>query len=254
MHKTITTVLAVAAVCATTHTVFAKKGGTSILHLTVTSTLTGDGASGSVSADHKLQGGAEKQSLTIKATGLAPETTYALLASTTDDTNLTQAAEVTTDANGDLSVAYAKKGQGKGAPKGGPIPALLDPVSDLRAIEISLGGTQTVLSADMTAPSSIQYLVKRALDNDSAEPTAAASLRMKSNGISNQLRIRASGLTSNATYHLALNEVLGDALTADANGNLSITELPGGAPDVLDITHLAIVDGGTNSVLSTELP
>lgn len=225
---------------------FAKQGGTSILHLTVTVPFTGTGA-GTVIADHKEQGHAEKESLNINATGLAANADYVLLASTTKNGNLTAAATLTTDSNGAINIRY-------GHPKGGSLPALLDPVSGLRTLEISVGGTQTVLTADMTAPSSIQYLVKDSLHNDGIESGAAGTLRVKSNGQQNQLRIRASGLTASSTYYLAFNGDIAKTLESDAKGGLSIASLPGGSPDILDITGIAILNGSSNSVLSATLP
>ena len=194
----------------TTPFALAKKGGTSILHLTVTVPMTGAG-SGSVVADHKAQGGAEKQSLDLQLAGLDAGATYVLLASTTKNGNLSEIGTLTTDGNGAFSVHYVKQGQGKAHPHGEALPAALDPVSDLRTLEISIGGTQTVMSADMTAPSSIQYLVKRFLDNDGADSDAGASLRLKSNGVSaDQLRIRASGLDASATYFVAINGAIAE--------------------------------------------
>jgi hypothetical protein len=240
------------------HYAFAKKGGTSILHLTVSTTMTSSAfdanASGNVVADHKAQGGAEKQSLRINAAGLDSNAVYQLLASTTQDSNLTQVAELTSDANGAIGVTYVQQGQGKAHPHGEALPAGLDPVSILRTLEISIGGTQTVLTADMTAADKLQYLVKRAMTNDGVDNDAAASLRIKSNGTSDQLRIRASGLDSTNTYFLVINGAIADTLTSDANGGLSITAWPAGSPDALDVTDLAIWGGASNSVLSTTLP
>jgi hypothetical protein len=241
-----------------TQQVFAKKGGTSILHLTVSTTMTSSGfttnATGTIVADHKLQGGAEKQRLSINASGLDPNASYQILASTTEDTNLTLVADLTSDTSGMLKVTYVKHGQGKANPHGEALPANLDPVSDLRVLGISIGGTQTVLSADMTVPDKLQYLVKRTMTNDGSDNDAAASLHIKSNGNSNQLRIRATGLNATNTYLLAINGDVATSLTSDAHGGLSVTSWPAGSPDLLDVTALAIWSSSSNSVLSTTLP
>jgi hypothetical protein len=254
--------IAVLGLCAAgsllTQQALAKKGGTSILHLTISTALTSSGfddnASGSVVADHKAQGGAEKQSLRINAAGLEANTAYLLLASTTEDTNLTQGAVLTTDANGVIDITYAQQGQGKAHPHAEPLPASLDPVSKLRMLEVSIGGTQTVLSADMTAADKLQYLVKRSMTNDGTDSDAAASLRIKSNGNNDQLRIRASGLDSTNTYFLAINGLVADTFTSTDSGGISITAWPAGSPGVLDVTDLAIWSSASNSVLSTTLP
>jgi hypothetical protein len=259
MHKTqytVAAILAALSVLTTQHALAKKgeKGGTSILHLTVTVPMTGSendpDASGSVKADYKEQGGAEKQSLAIHVDHLDANTNYVLLVTTTSNTTTTEVAQLTTDANGTIDKHYSHKGQGKGHSHGESLPAGLDPVSDLRTLEISIGGTQTVLSADMTAPTKLQYLVKRNLENGDA----SASLRIKSNGSQDQLRITAAGLDASSTYFLAINGDIASEVASDDNGKLTITSLPGGSPSILDITGLAILNGASNSVLSTTLP
>lgn len=249
----IAAILAVGSLMRTTPAL-AQKGGTDIIHLTIEVTMTGEIGSGAVAADHKKQGGAEKQSLEINVAGLAPDTTYDVLAVTTSESNLTTVAQLTTDTNGAASVMYSKKGQGKGKAKGQAVPASLDPVSQVLWLEVSLGGTQTVLQADMTAPDKLQYLIKRALTNDGADEDAAGQLRLKSNGNQEQFRLSASGLDANTSYDLVINETVAGSYITDATGHLNIQQLPGGAPVVLAITDLAIVDGSTNSILSTQLP
>jgi hypothetical protein len=228
----------------------AKKGGTSILHLMLRASMTGDG-SGSVELKRNQQGGADNQRLQITLADLAADTTYQLLAVTATGTN---ALEFTTDSAGGASWTFVKKNRGKAHPGGDLLPAELDPVTNLRRLEISLGGTQTVLSADLTMPDAFQYLVKRPMTNDGLDTDAAASLRIKSNGVQDQLRIRASGLDATGTYFLAINGDIADTLTSDAAGKLNVTAWPAGSPHVLDVTALAIWDAASNSVLSTTLP
>jgi hypothetical protein len=235
----------------------AKKGGTSILHLTVESAMSGSGvdadASGSVSADTKIQGGAEKQSLEIEVEDLDTNATYSLQAKIGDDTNLVEVATFQTDAAGSAAIRYAKQGQGKAKGKPGVLPAVLDPVSDIRELAVVNVSTQVVMSADLTDPSKLQYLVKRAMDNDGLDNDAAASLRIKSNGVSDQFRLRASGLDPSAVYYLSINGSLTETMS-DANGALDLSELPDGSPSVLDIHDLAVLNSISNSVLSIALP
>ena len=99
-----------------------------------------------------------------------------------------------------------------------------------------------------------QYLVKRVLTNDGLDTDAAATLRIKSNDSSDQLRIRASGLDASATYYLAVDGILSDTLTSDGNGALTVDAWPVGAPAAVDVTGLAILNSDSNSVLSTTLP
>lgn len=236
-----------------THQAFAKKGGTSILHFMLRANMTGTGT-GSIEAKRNQQGGADNQRLGVSVAGLDAFATYQLLASTTEDANLITVAEFTTDSNGDAVLNYVKKNQGKASPGGDPLPAGLDPISNLRSVEVSVGGTQTVLSVDITTPNSLQYLVKRAMTNDGVEPDAAASLRIKSNGRKDQLWIRASGLSPTNAYYLAVNETIAADLASDLGGNLKVTKWQSSSSDILDITSLAIWNSMSNSVLSTTLP
>ena len=251
--RTITAITLSVAAGLLTQQALAKKGGTSILHFMLRATMTGTGT-GNVEAKRNQQGGADNQRLEITVANLAAGTTYELLASTTDDTNLVAVGEFTTDSAGSAVLDYVKKIHGKASPGGDLLPAGLDPISKLRSLEISVGGTQTVLSADITTPDTLQYLIKRAMTKDGVDTDAAASLRIKSNGSSDQLRIRASGLDSTNTYFLAINGAVADTLASDADGRLDVTAWPAGSPDALDVTSLAIWNSESNSVLSTTLP
>ncbi len=232
------------------HDSIAKKGGTSILHLMIRATMTGSG-SGSVELKRNQQGAADNQRLQISVADLTADTEYQLLAGTVGGTNV---LTFTTDSTGRAVMTFVKKNKGKAHPGGELLPPELDPVTDLRWLEVSLGGTQTVLVADLTDPDAFQYLVKRPMTNDGVDGDAAASLRIKSNGVSDQLRIRASGLDATNTYFLAINGGIADTLASDAAGKLSVTGWPTGSPHVLDVTALAIWDSASNSVLSTTLP
>ncbi len=244
------TVLTAMIVLLLSHDTIAKKGGTSILHLMIRATMTGAG-SGSVEFKRNQQGAADNQRLRISVAELAPDTDYQLLAGTPDGTNV---LVFTTDSTGSAVLTFVKKNKGKAHPGGELLPPELDPVTDLRWLEVSLGGTQTVLAADLTDPNAFQYLVKRPMTNDGVDSDAAASLRIKSNGVNDQLRIRASGLDATNTYFLAINGGIADTLTSGADGSLNVTAWPAGSPHVLDVTALAIWDSASNSVLSTTLP
>ena len=254
-HLTVTTLTIITAGLLTQRAI-AMKGGTSILHFMLNTTMhasdVASNATGNVDAKRNQQGGADNQRLAINVAHLNSATTYKLWATTVDNSNQTEVVEFTADSNGAAVLSYAKKKTGKGNGGGNPLPAGLDPISKLRTIEVSTLDTQTVLSADITAPDSLQYLIKRALSNN--VPNAAASLRIKSNGSSDQLRIRASGLDASSTYFLAINSNIADTLTSDAGGKLRVNAWPASSPDVLDVTSLAILNSASNNVLSTTLP
>jgi len=241
-------------------TTFGNKGGTSILHWMLHATFTNmgveTGAVGSVDAKLNQQGNADNQKLNITLNKLATNTTYTLSAALGDDTNLTDVTTFTTDANGSAAFKYSHLGSShsNGHGPGTPLPDVLKPISNIRQLVIDISSTQEVLSADLTAPDSFQYLVKRAMSNDHVEDTATAALRIHASGSFVQFRIDATGLMATQTYFLAVNSDIASSVTSDTNGKLNISGLPAGAPSILDIHELAILNSTSNSVLSTTLP
>jgi hypothetical protein len=231
--------------------------GTDILHFKVKTSMVSSGAesnaAGSVSLNQNQQGNANNQRLTISVNNLGSNTIYSLLASLRSDTNFTEVATLTTDANGEELVKYTKKNNGNGKAGGTPLPDALNPLSDILALEIA-NGTQAVLSADLTQPDQLQYLIKRCLTSTHVETDASGSLRIKATQQSIQFRLAASSLTTNATYFLSINDTTLNGRQSDAKGNLVFSALPEGSPDVLDISTVAVQDASSNDVLNTTLP
>jgi hypothetical protein len=235
--------------------------GTSILHFFVRKTMSNSGvvpdATGRINGMLVRQGKANNQKLDIYFTKLSANTTYHLSALIGDDTNFTDVAEFNTDATGSAKLFYRRMGpngnSGLGRGKSG-LPAALNPISNLRELAVVDTNSQTILSADLTAPDKLQYLVKRSLTNDGAEPDAAATLRLHGTTTSTQFRLLASGLATNANYSLVINGSVNETKTSDANGKLNFTTLLVNPLDILDVRTLAIWNSTSNSVFSTHLP
>jgi hypothetical protein len=241
-----------------------NSGGTGVLHFFVRKTMSNSGllpdATGRIDGKLVRQGNANNQKFDIDLKHLAANTTYHLSALLGDDTNFTDVAEFNTDDVGSAKLHYRRMGKdgnsGLGRGKTA-MPGFLNPISNLRELAVvDTNGTnaQTVLSADLTAPDKLQYLVKRTLTNDGAEPDAAATLRIKGTTASTQFRLLASGLQTNASYSLIVNGNVDETKTSDANGKLSFTTLLVNPLDILDVRTLAIWNSTSNSVLSTHLP
>jgi len=232
--------------------------GTSILHFMEQAAMDGSGvesnAVGSITLKQNEQGHADNQRLAIKAASLQSNTTYDLFASVRSDTNLMEVATFTTDANGKVQLEYVKKNNGHGHGGGTTLPDALNPLSGILSLAVVNSATQTVLSVDLTAPDHLQYLIKRCLSNDAIETNATASLRIHATENFVQLRLEASGLTSNANYFLSINDTIETNAAADSHGSLKFDSLPSGAPAILDIDSLAIQNSTSNNVLSTTLP
>jgi hypothetical protein len=231
------------------------KHGTDILHYFVRKAMSNTGvesaAAAKINARQNEQGNANNQNLDIFVTGLDTSTTYGLLALLNNDTNLTKVAEFTTDSKGRAALYYRQLGNGKSLGRGkSPLPGALDPVSLVRELGIFNSNTQAVLSADMTAPDKLEYLIKRDLSTNAV----AASLRIKANLKHTQFKLLASGLSPANDYLLVLNGGVAEACTSDSKGRLSIDsplEIP---TDILDLRSVALWDTASNVVLRATLP
>jgi hypothetical protein len=236
------------------HHAVAKPGGTTILHFNFVTAMANTGvdanARGSVNGKLNRQGNANNQRLQISLANLDPNTTYQLAAFIGDDSNSTSVTEFTTDSNGAFTVTYVKKAQGRGNAGGQPLPEALNPLEDVRELDIVNGSADTVLRADLTDPDKLQYLVKRLMDNTGFVPAAAGSLQIKATATSTRFRLRASGLTPGTDYVLRINGNAAQTKTTDSGGNLDLKVLPGGSPNVLNIHALALTDTAGNLVLT----
>ena len=238
----------------------AAKGGTPILHLTLRTDFAANAdpdAEGSLSAKLRQQGHADVQKLRIEVSHLEPEATHHLFVWLRDVVDPVEVLSFDTDANGEASLKLMHLGHN--AASGKKFPTGLDPLSDVLAMEIRDEADAVVLDTDLTEPDWLQYLVKRRLDNEGVDADAEATLFMKEHGTKVLFRLRAAHLDANAGYTLAItdvNETVFEAtVTTDAEGQLDIKSLPGGALVLYHMTELELLDSpGGVSVLSTELP
>jgi len=243
--------------------VIPKNKGTSILHFFVRKAMVNDGvmtnAVGRVDAKRNQQGKADNQRLEIAVGQLEPSATYQLLALLGDDTNYTQIAPLTTDTNGNAVVRYMRVGSSKN-PKAGvgrgktALPDELNPISDIRALAVANSSTQAVLTADLTAPDKLQYLIKRWMDADPAYTNVAASLQLSATTSAVRMKLRGYGLEPSQSYLLAVNGAVVDTAMAKTNGRLDFISLPVSPSDILLVRELAIWGSTSNNILSTRLP
>ena len=233
------------------------QNGTDILHWSVKEAMLNESgpsnASATVSANLNQQGNAENQRLDIDVRKLDTNTPYQVWAAVGDDTNFVFVADFTTDKKGGAKLKFMQTGStnGNGHGKGKlPLPAALNPLSDVRELVIGNVNTQVVFSADLTAPDKLQYLVKRIF----TEGDVTAQLRLKATTKQVQFRLFLWGLESAANYSLVVNDVPVDSGTSATNGTLSFLTLPVAPTNILDVRTLAVWDSVSNNVVSTELP
>jgi len=186
------------------------------------------------------------QRLTVTVSRLDTNTTYHLVAFLGDSLTATAVADLTTGRRGGKFILYVKN---SGAH---PLPDVLDPISNIRELDVVNGNGDIVLQADLTAPRSFSYLVKRAMDNTGFMASAGGRLQLSGTPRATKALVRASGLTPLTSYQLMVNGVSVRTKTSDRRGKLMITGPRTGLPLVQDIRTVALVDDtGANIILMT---
>jgi hypothetical protein len=245
----------------------AAKGGTDVLHLSMSSDLVATAvdpdAEGKLSAKLRQQGKADVQKLTFGVEGLEPESTYHLFLLHRGEVDPVEVASFDTDVDGEAKLKLKHLGHKDHPNKKFPGPGF-DPLSDVLALEVRNDVDDVVLDADLSTPDKLSYLVKRRLDNEGVDTDAEGRLFMKDKGTSSRFRLEVTGLdlAPDADYTLAINcddvSVLDceyvEAFTADEDGKLDVKELPGTPPAPFQMTDLSLVDGNGDEVLRTDLP
>lgn len=256
-RSTVTIVATAVLIAGAAGLVHAKKGGTNILHYMVKSAMVANAvydadANGRVDLKVRRQGNANHQSLRIRLAQLDANAPYTLAALVSGAASNTPVAEFVTDTAGRAVLDYATHGNGHGHGHNG-LPADLNPLIDVLGLSVVNSNLNEVLATDFADARVLQYLVKHTLTNDGLESAAFGGLRIKANNQQQQFRLHASGLTTNASYLLVINDTILATHTADAGGKLRIDSLPGGAPNVLDIVTVSLANSASNSVLSATL-
>jgi len=224
--------------------------GSSVLHYTTVTPLVptelGSNVSASVRLSLKEQGNSARQSLEFEADHLGPKTGYFLVATLGDELDAVAIKTFVTDKQERARVRVTQPSNGSAMD--------FSPVTGIRAIGIQNAATQTVALATISSSPSFEYLVKRNLTPANTNGTAAGSVSLKGNTQGVNFRLVAGGLSASNTYYLALNSNIVAMTTSSASGRIGITSWPAGAPVLLDLRLLSLLDGNSNVVLSTTLP
>lgn len=131
-----------------------------------------------------------------------------------------------------------------------PLAAALDPLCNVHLLAVVNSNTNAVLTADLTSPDKGTYLVKESMDNPGLLPAATGSLMIQANAKSIKFQLQALRLTPNTSYSLVVNETVGQPFLSDEAGKLTLSDLPTGSSNVLDIQIVALTDStGTNVAL-----
>jgi len=252
-------VAAIAALAVTP--LLAKSGGrkgTNILHFNAKVAFVNDGtesnnATGTLAATEATQGNADKETLTVTAKGLEPNTPYSLFVSTTTS-GLTDVDDFTTDSKGNATLKFTN---GKAGKKNIAISSNAVPVSSIQEVDIDNSNSAPVLTADFTNATTLQYLVKQDISSDTGTNGGGvtATLQIKSSlnkGTSKSLvTVNASGLQAGAPYELVFNgSPLSNSAVATSKGTLKISssDTP---PNILDLTSVDLADSNGIPVTAT---
>src|SRR5262249_43947292 len=138
----------------------------------------------------------DKETLTVTAKGLDGATDYTINATVSGSSTLVGTA--TTDSKGNLKALFSTSGNSKknlGAP-----PTPLTSVSD---VDVVNPGSLTVLIADLTAPTSEKYTVRKNIADSTSG--ASAGLTVSTSTKKALFGLNASGLNGGADYALRFN-------------------------------------------------
>lgn len=249
-------VAGVAALAATT--LYARSSssqGTEIIHYSAKVLMTNTqadpatpNASGSVQVTEAIQGNADKETLTVTAKELTQSAGYSVAATVSGSS--TNIGTATSDKRGSLKATFSNSGRGKnniGAPP--------TPLTSVTEVDVINSTNQTVLIADMTAPLTLQYMVrKNVVDTNSG---VAAGLTVSANTRSALFGLNVSGLNGGADYLLLFNGKVVQTNTATARGGLrfiSPLTTTNGMVTPFQLQSVALEDTNSTTVISTTIP
>ena len=202
-------------------------------------------ALGTVSGHLTRRGATDSQRLRIAASKLDADSTYHVVAVTGDNVAATAAVDFVTNRRGGSTITYVKN-NGRH-----PLPAVLDPISNVRELDILNAGSSAVLRADLLDPDAFSYAVRREMENTGFMAGADGVLKLSGTPRLTRASVAATGLTPLASYKLLVNGVSVTNKTSDSRGKLTIAGPKTGLPLVLDITTVALADAGDNIILIT---
>jgi hypothetical protein len=224
----------------------------SSLHYSFKAALTNTGvdtdARGTVSGSLSRRGVTDKQSLKISLSRLDASTPYHVTAFLDDSSSATAVTDFSTERHGRFSTNYVKST----SPKAHHLPDVLDPLTNVRELDIVNDSGVTVSSADITNTASFSYSLVRAMDITGFVPSAGGTLRVSGTRHSTRVSVAATGLAPTTSYQLLVNGVAVTTKTSDRHGKLSISGPKAGLPLALAIRTVELADGtGANIILSS---
>ena len=190
----------------------------------------------------------DKETLNVLAKGLDASTDYSIVATVSGSS--TSVGTATTDSKGNLKAMFSTSGNSKnnlGAPP--------TPLTSVSEVDVINSNSVTVLVADMTAPTSLKYAVRKNVADSTSG--ALAGLTVSSSTKRAMFGLNASGLNGGADYVLRFNGTVVQTNTATAKGGLKfISPLTTTNPVVTPFLLQSVELDGTNgtAAISTSIP
>jgi hypothetical protein len=243
------------AVMSSPHVAVAQSGGSLAMNYTTTTAMVSTSApgfgvtepTGEVTVKMNTQGSTSDQQIQISLAHLNPNTPYALVALVGEDTNGVSITNFVSSQKGSFNIVYMKNGNNRTTR---PLPDALNPLCNVTELDIVAVGPEVILRGILTNPDAGQYEVKGAMTNPGLVPDAAGTLLIKATAQTVQFQLKATGLTPSTNYRLVVNDTIGLPVLSSSTGKLTVTNLPVGSPEVLEIQSVALADNtGTNAVL-----
>jgi hypothetical protein len=206
-------------------------------------------ARGTVRGSIIRRGAIDNQRLLVIVSKLDASAVNHLVAFLDGDVTYTAGADFTTDSHGGSTINYVKSSHAAAH----ALPAALDPISNVRELDIINSNGDTVLLADITNSTAFAYSVKRAMVNTGFMLSAGGVLQLSGSARLTRVSVTATGLTPLTPYQLMVNGVGVTTKTSDRRGRLAVAGPRTGLPIVLDIRTVALADGtGANNILIVE--
>ena len=247
-------VIGVATLAATTtYAKSSSRQGTEVVHFSARVAFTNDGveptASGSVQATEAIQGNADKESLSITLKGLTPSTPYSVNVITVSNSSPTDIDDFTTDGKGGAKLSFQNNGNGK---KTISFPDGVLPLTGLTEVDIVNSNATPVLTATRDQATSVNYMVKKSLDDASATG-ASGTVSLSASSKSAKFSLTAAGLTGGSDYILVVDGNTVQTNTASGKGTLKINVSPSSS-DVLGARTITLEDTTFTPILTTTVP
>jgi hypothetical protein len=209
-------------------------------------------ADGSAQIIVKHKGAAEVERLRLVLSHLDARSTYRLLASVGDETNLVVVSEFTTTPSGRALVLGLNPGKKRTIAKRRKLAAELIPLVEVTKLAVANSNGDIVLTVDLRSSPSLNFQLSSVLTSTGVDPTAVGCVAVAIQDGNTQFRLFAAGASSSFT--VLVNESPIGIYPAGPGGRISLGALPPSAPSPLSFKSFSILNADTDEILTTTVP